>query len=87
MMADELSKPAKRGKGATQAEAIVERIKDEALKGNYKFCELALRVMGMKDDNSIDDVPPLEIHFVSSGVVPASSEREQRERYGLPLYD
>ena len=68
----------------TKADALKKRIVDEAIKGNYKFVELALRVLGMKDPEE-DGVQELVVRFVSSGIIPASSEQEVRERNGLLL--
>lgn len=68
----------------SKADALKKRIIDEAIKGNFKFVELALKVLGMKDPEE-DGVSELVVRFVSSGIIPASSEQEVRERDGLLL--
>lgn len=67
----------------SRADALRERVITEALKGNFKFVELAFKILGMTDKDTEGTSNELVVRFVSSGIIPASSEEEVRMRDNL----
>lgn len=67
----------------SRADALRERVITEALKGNFKFVELAFKILGMTDKDTETTSNELVVRFVSSGIIPASSEEEVRMRDNL----
>ena len=85
---DELSKALSEtdSRGKTKLEKLIAVVMKEALKGDVRFIELVFRVLGMNDKNQEETPQALEIHFVESGIKPASSEKEVIEREHLQEY-